>query len=392
MKRANVFIDTSALPQNPNHLGPAYDRLVALSGLRVVKVHISYVVVHELASIYAENLSKYVDEAKKYLRKITKQDWTKDFINHKALISYNDYLDEIAENLKVNIDSKVSEVLSSLGADIYGVDKTHGHLVVQSYFDGTDPFKKIKRKDDFPDAFIYQCASDLSQIAGELHCIVSDNALRSALSRLDNVVVYNNIYEFVMSPMVEEKILAIEKEKAWKDTFSDIKPLLSEHEDELKSYVQFSIINELAGKTVSHEQIIDDNNEGLITSVDEPSNISFYWEDVTEIGPGTALIPFSLDSNAYIEFPVYRGDAYDVPAGVSVSYQDPERYSYFDAEGEINLSAEGQLAITFPNQIDNDEGLLNVEYYSIDDVEVTSIQEDPRGRIFILSGSNHLDN
>ena len=72
-------------------------------------------------------------------------------------------------------------------------------VAFDAYFEGKPPFKKIKSREDIPDAFIWQAVKRLAKTYKELHFIVADKTLRAAAEALDGITAYATLDEFVQT-------------------------------------------------------------------------------------------------------------------------------------------------------------------------------------------------
>lgn len=82
----------------------------------------------------------------------------------------------------------------------------HARNILNGYFSGTAPFKSVKSRKDFPDAFIYEVVKDYCGEA--LYVICDDAALRKACAKLKNVTALQNIDHFIALSNVKALIVA----------------------------------------------------------------------------------------------------------------------------------------------------------------------------------------
>lgn len=59
------------------------------------------------------------------------------------------------------------------------------------------PFRDLKSRDDFPDAFIFAAVEDVAASHENLHVICADKRLRSACDELANVSTYPDLPAFL---------------------------------------------------------------------------------------------------------------------------------------------------------------------------------------------------
>ncbi len=69
------------------------------------------------------------------------------------------------------------------------------------------PFKEAKRRDDFPDAFIWQTILDLSVEHKRVHVISDDEAIRKACDKKKiEIVSHGSLWDFLNSWAVKDKL------------------------------------------------------------------------------------------------------------------------------------------------------------------------------------------
>lgn len=89
-------------------------------------------------------------------------------------------------------EGKISELLDLLGANILEVQEHHGAIVIKSYFKGGAPFKKVKNKEDFPDAFILDIIKIHMYSRRPFDGVLADCIIHSKSPSLDRVSLDTN--------------------------------------------------------------------------------------------------------------------------------------------------------------------------------------------------------
>jgi len=346
-----VFLDTSVLPQHPAHLGIAFKRLCQLTDHGLVQVYLSNVAVQEWGSHLQEQFLEDIRKACASVRRCLRHPWSAEIQGFEAITSANRGLDCAIGEAPQIAKCKVRELIEQMKAEVLPVRGHHGETVLQAYFEGSRPFQRPRSKEDFPDAFIFQCATDLAKELGScLHCVVADKTLAKSLSQAGGAEVYNSIKAFVQSSPVLQAAWEQESERAWQATLEQLKPSLPALEGLLSETLEH-LVEEQYGTLISHPGIPSDIGEAMVTGIYEPENLVFEWQDAENFGVGLVALPFSFECDAEIEFWVYRGDAYSVPEGVWVDFGDPEENVYFEAGARIRLSIQGNVALRFkPDQ------------------------------------------
>ena len=300
---------------------------------------------------------------------------------------------ERLDHARINeiVSKKFKGLLKKIQADVLPVGAHHGRTVIEDYFAGTSTFEKPKNRDDFPDAFIFQCAKDLvAELNTELHCVIADNNLRQKLSQIQNIRVYSSTADLVQSEVISNAVSQQRVEQIWKVVFARLSQQLPEQADHLTVALETLAVDKLAFTYVSHPRIPDDNNEAIITAVYEPVGVEFEWNNVRDFGPGLVTLPVTFECKAEIDFSVYRGDAYDVPPGVWVEYKDPEEHHYFDAGGLVELSIHCTMSLHFDIEELSEESIPSLRKVDIDSISTKDVKENYWGLIFLTNEKDEL--
>ena len=382
MESINVFIDTSSLPREPSKFdNPLIHRLSELSKSGVLKIYVSDVVFQELKTQLQEKIEDDIKKAIESTKQIEKNPWLDKILDKNTLTKMGESLTKAIPEIQKTVEKKIRAMLNDMSADVLPVKENHGIRVLNDYFIGKPPFKNIKSREDFPDAFIYQCVKDFVENDNHsIHCIVKDNNLGSSLVALKHVIVHKTIYDFIKSKELEEITKKLEDELRWEKVYATLKPTLQSLYDDIKDILEAHLPDEVSYKYVSHYEIPSDNNDALINGIYERNDLEINWNEADNIGPGFISIPFTLTCDSDLEFPVYHSNAYTVPKGVHVSYRDHEEDTFFDASGNVILKIDGIMILEFETKESLNElpELLDLQ---IEEIRI-SIVENNDGSIF----------
>jgi len=376
MTSFSVFLDTSSLPRHPDRLGMRFQRLCDLSRIGVVKIFFSEVVLNEWASQMKEEFENTINQGHTSIKQVLSHSWSEGIQDINVIKEVEKILTDAKANTHDISNEKVQELIKMMDAEVLSVEDHHGRHVIISYFVGEPPFKKIKNREDFPDAFIFQCAKDLIKKLNDklLHCIIADKGLNKTISSIDGTFLYRSIHEFVKSKEICEAIKGLDRELAWQEYFRHTKQALSKLSKKIKGELEYLIDEKLPYAPIHHGDIPSDDGEAMITGVYDLTEIKFDWNNIDDFGPGAVLVPFSFTCEANVEFPIYHGNAYSVPEGVKVHYGDHEADYCFDAEGTLKLYVEGLTAININIDFTDSNKALKFEDLTIDIEEIEEKQ------------------
>jgi hypothetical protein len=344
---ARVFVDTSILPRNPGAPGQAFEVLSALVGAGLVHVSISEIAVREWQSQLGSQFKQHVEEWDRQTRALLGHAWAKYLKLPFTPQTLGADCKELAD-AAVRVAREQSEkLLKSIGADTVGIGATDGKDVVDAYFAGAAPFREVKFRSDFPDAFILCSLKNALADCGPLHFVCGDKALSTAAAALSGVAVYQSLKAFHESKIGQKAQSELRLAQQWPSRRKEAIEFLRNHETLLHDQIESLAIDALAGETVHHDEIPDDNNDATVSSVGGVDALHFSWKRFKEIGPGWIEVPISYTTEVEVFFSVFRGDAFDVPEWASVDIGDFEEEVFFDASGELPIKVATSLVVKF---------------------------------------------
>jgi hypothetical protein len=140
-------------------------------------------------------------------------------------------------------------------------------------------------------------------------------------------------------------------------TWNAASDLLKNVKQQLEHAVNNKIDSALYGKTVTDPSILDDNNEGMVYMINEPSKVDFDFEKVEYYGESEMGVPFDGVTECTLNYAIFRGDYFvmDEERLAHISLGDRNEH-YFDADEEYPIRATGTLQITLDQEkLRNDE-------------------------------------
>jgi len=230
-------------------------------------------------------------------------------------------------------------VIEQKGADL--------RPVLDDYFAGRGAFRAKRDRRDFPDAFILQALRGLAfdailLTADDQLAKVANSEGRATAVSLDAVLKLEALKE--LHANVEFAIW-------WEGHhLAVIDALRQQHEDRLRAIVHKLVPGTLEGSEVRNGDIPDDNNEAMVVTASEPSDIEFDWSTAESLGEGLLSIPTQFESEIELAFSVYRGESFNVPSWVHVSFGNFEEGHYFDADGTRVAHFVGRIVMSFSPQ------------------------------------------
>lgn len=338
----HVLIDTSILRQDPQRKSAAFQVLAKLGNWGELTLHIPYFVRHEFLSQRKEEYSGSLWEVERVLIKVANKPLKEDLKN--SLGEQLAGLQATIPNIDEWIEQEFDLWCGHVGAENHPIKEHHGQRVAEAYFSGQPPFKEAKAREDIPDAFILETVRDVLAGIEQLNVVVGDKRLREACQKLQNVIVYSTLNEFIKSDQCQEAL----KDTDVAENFEAICKGFNQHIDMIGEVASTKLFDELVGYTFSDPSIPDDNNEATISMLDVPTNIGLDFEESEYYGGGVIVVPFEFEMTVIADYYIFKSDYYvlDEKRAESISVSEYDNRHYYEAGEEFNLAVRGKIAIS----------------------------------------------
>jgi hypothetical protein len=329
----HVFIDTTVLCSDPSRTKKAFAEVSRLARKRKLQLHISEVSRREYPSNQKELCGEIIRELTRLRR-------------HPLHDSIQTQLGSILHNLPKSddcIDANFDEWLKGVNAIVHPVQDHHGQKVVNAYFDGTAPFKAAKRRDDFPDAFIWQAVLDLVQREGRIHLVTADKGFRKPARCVPEITLYKTLASFLVSSKLLDET----------PDATDLLQRISESISRIAELLEIPLIDALC--TRQWDDVIGDC-EMNVTGADSPKNLVLKVADADDLGDGDFWIPFTADVDCSVYYYVMGVAALDdVREQASIEYVNDH---YSGVEDDLTMHVEGYLIV----EIQGDDMSVSVDH------------------------------
>lgn len=199
----NVMLDTNIL-HSEGLMSVSMQRLLRLVKSGDLKIIIPEIVADEFKS-------KKMDESTADLNQF---DASISNLVRKGVVPRNDYglgksRDYIAKLIS-EIDSSFDKWVVDNEIEIYRIANTSIETVFKNYFSGEGAFGSKKKREDIPDAVIYDGILKLSEHEA-LALVAKDGTLNKAASDLTNVCCYSSLNELLQLVELQEKLNELDK-------------------------------------------------------------------------------------------------------------------------------------------------------------------------------------
>jgi len=295
---ANIVIRTGKPPG-----GPEFERIVDLVDAEIISILSTDLTIAEVAKKHTDNDYKVVKEiGRPHFRKLVEEivganipDITKTALR---------------EKIRANYSYTVAEMFEMLDAQILSIDDIKPSVVFNNYATGSGFFTDEGKKDQFPDAFIFECLNMVASEKSPVIIVSDDGDFMKSANAHDNITLLKSLPALFTFLGFEMKAPLIED-------------FLKNNSEELMAFV--------------NQELLD---WGLIGDV-QSSEI-----DDTEV--------IEVILNRLTAFkPVEEGDALlvvgQINAKVNVSYSHPDwDTAMYDSEDKVHIpfeSVDGELEL-----------------------------------------------
>jgi hypothetical protein len=335
----HVVADTTVYRADPKRERAAFRAVSRLAHAGHLVLHIPDIVRREFVSQQRQQYSKHIAALRTELH---------DLGRRPLPIAVADYVDgalgnlaSLSAELESFAEDEFAQWTRRVSAVVHPIGESHGGRVVDAYFAGTPPFREPKRRDDFPDAFLWQAILDLAGSYNPLYVVSSDRGIFNAAQGVEGLSPFGSLEEFVAS----EPFQALLKAHFASANIKALLALLPKHLDLVSSAVANELVNELAGRTVRSDEIPDDNSEAIVSMVGEPADLSLDIAAAVDHGDGLFVVPFSLRTECLLDYAIFKGDFYTLPEEKSDRISTSElNEHYYSAEEHYDLRVRGLLS------------------------------------------------
>jgi len=343
----HVVIDSTVLRNDPSRKKAAFEVIERLANKGKLKLHIPFFVEQEFLSqefdIYSASLDKIEKEIKNLQRRLPSTEI------ENFLAEFQEKFESLQKQMPTFVEAEFKEWVKRLDAVVHPIGESHGVNVAHAYFRGDPPFREKKKREDFPDALIWQTVLDLTTEVNSLCFVSGDKMLLKSCEAHSSITAFANLDDLIASD-VGKTLLAAEEaeetEEVVKDNLDRLLKLVSARSDLIASGISNELINLLCGETLKSHKILDDNNEGIVSSVSDPEGISLLIKEAQYYGDGLVVIPFTLSVEALVDYAIDKADwfALDDEESKEISISDLNDH-YFSAQEDYMLKVSGILSI-----------------------------------------------
>jgi len=339
----HVILDSSIYRSDPARRRLPFKTLGGLCEKDLVKLHVPSIVKREFTTFLALEAEAVLAEAVRAVKKLSRSPGPKDeqtFVG-KTLEELTNFVGRYKKHAERSFNEWMQEVKAVQ-------DEIRGEClqdVVDSYFEGRMAFKKIKSREDFPDAFIWQIVKDIVTKENQLFAVIADNNLRKAVSQIPNVEVFHSLETFIESQRVQELF----PENFARKHEIEILNLFKYNPWVLEEPIADGIEAELRDTSISYTAY--ESVDADILDIEAVDNVMIDFGNAHYFGDNLFRIPFSARAKMLLDYFMDKYTYYGIPDAESdqIEVQDSDwnkstmwvqEARYFQIQGELSLSVD----------------------------------------------------
>jgi hypothetical protein len=207
----HVILDTTTYTSDPKrHKGP-FRALERLCKGNKVQLHIPYFVKNEYITQQFIDIRSHLAQIRDFAENV------RAITSHDGLHTYADggvkkKAVEMRDGAVAALTQEFEEWMKSLNAKEQPVKPAHGERVAKAYFNESPPFRSIKNRNDFPDAFIWQTILDLAAAHNPLHVVATDKGMYKPAAKTESIKAYKTLEEFIATDECQKALVDLAEE------------------------------------------------------------------------------------------------------------------------------------------------------------------------------------
>ncbi len=301
----NVILDTCIFRSNPTRDKVSFRILQRLADDGKVVLHIPKIVEGEFLSQELESYSRPIRSLLTHLATLRRQFLPIDA--REAVDNFNSLLRGLEQRLADLVQNNFKGWAYKMNAQLHDVGSEHGGRVLEAYFAGRTPFSAKKKRDDFPDAFLWESIIDIVRTHKETVVVSSDKALLEACSSEAGIHTYKSLEDFIVRCVGQEAIKQEHVQQAVRTL--KLQLLYSETITEnIRGEIYNELMHTLPGQSIDGTHLSAIPLEARLLYVDVPHDLQFSVERTEYYNDGLFVVPIQATLQAIAEYVVAIGD------------------------------------------------------------------------------------
>jgi len=326
----DIILDSTEYKRDKGFNKANLSWLSGMASLGLVKIHIPYFVYQECITSSITDLKKELNQLLNSVRSLHRKGLY--FDECRRAIELEKPIEEINKRVEESTRELWEDFITRSKAKLYDFDEKDSVAVFNAYFSGEPPFKGLKKRDDIPDAFIYESVKKISDDK-LVYLISADKNLIEHCSRLKNIKTFsylNDLFDNLDFRKVEKNYLAlIENNKIKK-----ARELLLLKEDCFEEAMHRFLYN-LTQLQLENTNLPSPNGMAEIISIEKPT-LKIIKEGI-KFAQDTFFVPIKIEGIASVNYLYYKHDYYNSSYKPPITRFPDEKYYFVEDTLPIQL-------------------------------------------------------
>lgn len=355
----NIVIDSTEFKKDRGLNKADISLIKDMGNEYLIKLHIPYFVYKECSSSSIADLIVDLKQLQSTLNSFERKGMGKsDFETAKKI---EKEILKLERNVEASNKELWDEFVDESKAKLYDYEEKDSVAVFEAYFTGGKPFKSLKKRDDIPDAFIYETLKKISS-KEEIYLVSGDNNLKEKCESLKKVTIFSS-FEELYSDSEFKKLQEKYDKLKYNQRVSDAKDILLDSTDSFED----AVYGYLANKSFWHlydTVLPSDNGEVNVYAIDDVKieidefNIKFIDDKF--------FVPIIVNGKASVDYAVFKADYWANDSLPSIS-EDLNKH-YFLLEDVVPIKLTKTISIEL-DKLKDDE-ILKIEIDEFDKIEI----------------------
>ncbi len=355
----NIVIDSTEFKKDRGLNKADISLIKDMGAEEFIKLHIPYFVYRECSSSSIADLNTDLKQIQSILNSLERKGMGKtDFESAKKI---EKEILKLEKNIEASNKELWDDFVSESKAELYDYDEKDSIAVFDAYFTGGKPFKSLKKRDDIPDAFIYETIKKISE-KEEVYLVSGDNNLREKCESLKNVTIFSSFEELYSDAEFKKLQKKYDKLK-YNQRVADAKLILLDNKDSFDDAV-YSYLRNKSYWHLYDTGLPSDNGEVSVYAIDvetieiDKPNIKFIDDKF--------FVPLIVNGIASIDYAIFKADYWIDDSLPSIS-EDLNKH-YFLLEDSVPIKLSKNISIKL-DDLTEDE-ILEIEIDEFDKIEL----------------------
>lgn len=324
----------------------------------LLTLHIPYFVYKECTTSSITDLRTELNQIKNNLKSFDRKGMGKsDFSNARKI---EKEVSALYDNVEISNKELWDDFISESKAVLYDFDEKDSIAVFEAYFSGGKPFKSLKKRDDIPDAFIYETIKKISKDK-IIYLVSGDSNLREKCADLKNLKIFPSFKELYDDSDFQKLELKYNHLKE-SQKVQDAKQLLIDHKDCFEDAV-YDFTRRVEYLHLSETNLPSDNGDVTVYAIDNPE-VTIDEENIKFIDD-KFFVPIKVIADASVDYAVYKADywANDNLPGISEDLNN----HYYLLHDTLQMTLKKTISVPIENI--QEDMPLNLSIEEFDEIE-----------------------